>query len=56
VQTAGEAAAVLAGKTANSSDGKVRMAAVSAPLGFTCILPGCPVTDAGEPSVPIVNV
>ena len=50
VQTGGEAvagptagaAAALAGPAANSKAGNVRMAAVSALLGFTCILPGPP--------------
>ena len=36
------AAAALAGPAANSKAGNVRMAAVSALLGFTCILPGPP--------------
>ena len=57
-QTAREAAAelaALAGPAANSSAGKVRMAAVSALLGFTCILSGPPRSGCRQAVDPIVN-
>jgi hypothetical protein len=60
-QTAREAAAELAalagpaGPAANSSAGKVRMAAVSALLGVTCILSGPPRSGCRQAADPIVN-
>ena len=56
-QTAREAAAelaALAGPAANSA-GKVRMAAVSALLGVTCILSGPPRSGCRQAADPIVN-
>ena len=57
-QTAREAAAelaALAGPAASSNAGKVRMAAVSALLGFTCILSGPPRSGCRQTIDPIVN-
>jgi hypothetical protein len=55
-QMPGEAALSLAtalpGPAANGSDGKARMTAVSARLGFTRILSGLPGHGAGKPSIP----
>jgi hypothetical protein len=54
-QMPGEAAAALVGAAANSSDGKARMAAVSALLGFTRILSGPPLSGCRQAVNPIVT-